>query len=741
MAIEPILNCQFPQDLDAAAKALEQEIGDRFKNSLALLRGIEDSTPGIAEGINEACNIMAQLMANGDGSASLKTCGDVSKQFGLPKDPSDPDVDATLEDERLMHHVGAAYVDGVMYIPGYKSTVVGDSDNIEVLRRLYFALGRDFAKVADLYKSTRTAVIHNLADVRILAPKVVNKEAYTFDEVVQLTGATYLAVPDVYVSEDFYTYVMLKGRHLATNASLAETKKNYGLTDTDIVTSVFHFGSIDNAASSIDNYSRLGYSGEKLSSILNGSDLVVGFPEVVDATISSNKLTANNTVGKIDFILSRYESIPNLNTTRDKNVATIKTIRSGHVGTIADSKFQVTLVQQKDTLDRLRAVHGDDKIKDLLEKRLEVLGVYFSAPDALIFQLLAEVTVAVPGSTMSSNGFLTRDSSDVYNNHTFLIMAADLHLAQRAIEATPPERSDFQLSRQKLVDFTGTEPKLAENSYVNPDGTLGNPKDPKDVYQGQPSLASPGSILATTMETDRVFRLELRLGVIDDLLAKLGDLFEQAIAKPLAHIIGLIAKLFKAAMRACKLLQETLEKAVLPIKRKVDAFMSQFLSLTGSGVFESSLLKCAINFDIGVSTSLLDDLLQLIDLLSGLIGGFISAMIKFVADFIENFLCLPINMINAFIGKVSVSLPSFCQTPTIDIGDTLTKALEDLRAVADLKQASFTAFSGDLIRFRAIVDSAPDKVTAFKSGGLCNSGGVNKFYGAAVLNLSGGRGF
>jgi len=726
MAIKPVLDCKFPQNLESSAAALEQEIGDRFAQNLALLEIAEASTAGIPEALAEALSILDQIMANGDSSSNLGSSADVAEQFGLQQTPS-----TELGDERFLFYGGVILLDGVVYLPN-------GSNNIENLRRLYFASGRSLTKTAEYLQSNRTLIFHGRTAMQVVAAKDPNRTAFTLDEIKTQLNANYLTERDIVVNTDSTTSVLMRDGFLAVDQSLAETKKQYGISDSEIATSVFHFNIVDNTTTALARYSNYGYAGEFLTAILNGDDLSVVSQETIDNKLNTNKAAATSIIGKIDFILSRIANLPDISGARDKIRAAIQALIKDHLSLIGDIRFQVSVIGETDTLAKLRANHTDAVIRRLLEQRTEVTGIKFGASDKEISKMLSGAYAMTPGSTLISNRFLSRGLSEEYNTKTLVKMYSDLYAADLSL-SRGVTISNFTISKQSLIDFGGHSPKLdPATSYVNPDGSLGNPKLPGQIYQGQPSAGTPASVLAERMDVGRSFSISLRIKALDDLLEGIDQFFNETLGRPIAAVLKLLTELFKKAMAAIDLLGERAKGLLMPIKKALDSFMSKFLSLTGSGSFDSSLLKCAINFDFGISIDLIDQLLAFMDSITALLGNFISSLINWIADLIKNVICLPINLISAFIGGLGAALPSFCQAPSFDIGDPIKSALEELLAVANFKQANMMAFGTDLVRYRATVTGAPDKLSQFKSGGLCNSGAAGGFMAAAALNIGGG---
>lgn len=716
MSISLAQSCAFPQDLDAAAHQILQELGDQFRITTDLLNNLSSSSSGIGPLVDQGEGILNQLLILGDGSSQIKDTGDVEDQFGLPASSPTP-----CEDEQALFYSGISMVAGVLYIGGDKSPNVADESNIEVLRRIYLASGRDFDKLSSLLNLNRVLVIHSKVQIQKV-PAKASGVAYSDDEIRRLLNATYLQSENIVRNPDG-SAVAVTSDFLAVNQSLDETIRVSGLKSADIATTVIHHLTIDNSTKSVNHFTQAGYIGSQLSAILAGEDLIDVTPSPVE---NSNKVSvseASSIISSIDFIVERFEGLTPTDRVKlhDKLMAQMSTLTIQHKNTIVQSKFQVSVREQLDTYDLLRTKHTkDEDLICLFELRPELKGIYFNAPNSLIIQAI-NTPIAV-GSTTASNKFLNSKPKTGLNNQVLVAMASDLDQATTNVDAFT--KGSLLKARQNLVDFGGKDPFI-----VNIDD---------GIIQGQPSAGTPTDVILRNINFDKSFDIELHLGKVDKALADLGNFLNDNIAKPLAHIIGIIVTLMKAAENAVDTLVDMARAAILPLKQKVDSFMSKYLSLTGSGTFNSSLLKCAVNFDIQLAAPILDSLLSLVDELATQVRKLLSKLGEAVYNVVNKMLCTPINLMNAFLGQTSLSLPSACQLPTVNLGPDLEKALGDLRDSFSNKSIIFTNFSRDLVRYQVVITDAPEKLKQFQASSVCKSPGIQNFYNSALLNLGGG---
>ncbi len=742
MAIQLAQACKFPQDLDAAAFAIDQQLGDSMQTSFAQLVDIEADLPAIQEKLVEGTLLLNQLLANGDGSSSLKNTDSLSEQYGLPSDKPSQE-----ESEKRLKLAGIPMVAGAIYIDGSKSKISGDSNNVEVLRRLYFASGRDLSQVEKFLKIAQSFSVHMRISL-IKAPPKTDGSLYTISELREIYNLSYLDKGSVYIASDGSATILTE-EYLATNQSKTQTKNQFGLTSfPEVTSSVFHYNEVDNSSPTVQRFKNYEFDENEMSAILQGVDLVNLSSNPVQKSIDTSTTLASSMISTIDFLLTRFsQTTPStLQTLKSKLLSEIKSLRDLHLTTISRSLFQVTIIVQKDTLDVLRAKHTDEEIIYLLEKRKDIKGLYFTATDEEIQKALTQGTTATVGSTLVSNRFINQQDTEIISYSTLIKMSSDIDQAESNINTFTED--SIRKARQNLIDFGGSASSVVDTTATST-STSGPSSVPisttqgtsgSGIFEGQPSMETPGFVLFQYMGFDKSFNIKLRIKAVDDALDRLNQFYTESIAKPIATVIKMVTKFFENVMNMCKQLMEKARNAILPIKQQVDAFMSKFLSLTGSGSFETSLLKCAINFDIGLSTGLLDNLLALLDSIASLLGGMIGKLAVWLADLLEKILCLPFNLINSFLGNISVNLPSACQLPRVDLGPDLTDALKGLRNIQNMKMQVFGGFNKELIKYKAIVNSATDKLAQFSNSAACSTGAASNFYNASILNINGGIG-
>ena len=144
MAITFARECRFPNDLANASQALSQEIGDAIIANQVLLDAAVAAIGTMPDTIDEALGFINDILKLGNGESPLRTTEAIAEEFGLQKDKP-----TRIDDEKFLFNAGITITDGVLYVDGSKSTNPLDSANIEILRRLFIALGRDLKRTED----------------------------------------------------------------------------------------------------------------------------------------------------------------------------------------------------------------------------------------------------------------------------------------------------------------------------------------------------------------------------------------------------------------------------------------------------------------------------------------------------------------------------------------------------------------------------------------------------------------
>lgn len=749
--------CRFPYDLIFAAKQLDAELANRLLANQQLLKDAEDSTPGLDTLLDEGNAILESFFTKNDASpeqrptseqsklvspdgsptvdnkpsssydtsSSLKSTQDVVDTFGLL-----PDKSTEEQDEKFLTNAGIILFNNVVYLPGKQSGNPLYYDNIKILRRLYFSLDSNLAKTRDILKNnTKTTFVNTKLVLKVIPPKKPNV-AYTVEELRTLLKLDYLTVDDFVVTPSFQCIVLLK-TFLALDKQKAETLKNTGIASEELIGNVFHITDIDNSSSAIARYAYLGYKDEELSSILAGEDLVNNDPSTITTNIDNTKALVNKWISYIDFVVGRYRSFTPSNLRNSFNLlkTAITDITKKHKRSMTLNLFQVSTIRQKDIIDLLSSKHSDEKIEYLLQKRLDIDDIWFNPPDdELMNALKRSMDSAPPGSTYMSNKAINNIKISKISQKELLYMYSYLYVADDIIQNTRLNKKDFLSIRQQLVNFLARDPYSQSSlQQINPyAGT---------VLQGQPSAATPAGILTERMDVMKTLNFEEKKQAVKDSFQELFGIYPPEIAGPLSEIIDIVTSLFEKVLKAINLLVEQAKKLLLALKKRLDAFISKYLTLTGNASFEKSILKCAINWDIGLSTDILDRLFDFFFRFISQVLEFLAKLKKWIADLITKLLCFPVDILNNFLGKVQVSLPVACKIPRFSLGKQLETSLNNLKNVSTTQNFILQTFGRDIAKLRVNVSASTDKLQQFKASSNCSSAAGSNFMNASMLNV------
>jgi len=772
MAVQFAKECQFPQDLDAAFLELQEELGDRLINNEALL----DATIAdigdleLDSKVDEILDQFENLLKQGDGTSSIKSLDDLASAVGLPKDPGRSDatpaekaqraVEEQVQDEQFLFDAGLTVHEGVLYIPGTEGS---DVDNIEVLRNIYIAFNKDLDKVASLLDrvvvsgGTGGQTITSLEVDPILVQsklvlervpaKVPKKTAFSVEELRVKLSLPNLESKDVVVNDDFSSVVLLK-QFLGTDLSKAKILNQFQVEERDLITEVFHINKKQSSTRLINKIRNLGYTLEEVTTIFRIGATGLSNTLLEDLLVAENN-KASAIIDQIDFFIKRLLDAIRLSGRRDLNFPKVQIpstaklanqnrlnlaiidLQNDHRKTISSLLFKVAVIKDSAVLTELRTNHTDEQIKILLERRPEIKGIKFNAATAEILSNLRDgLADTEPGSRLVSARAMVRGiPQSIYDSQELLFMWSDLIEAQDDILENPLVSGllgHLANAKQHLLDFLDRTPRRPDEAT----------QEPVTPYDAQEVVSTPSAILGGRMDFSKTFKIKQIIEALLDLVRQID--LEALAGRAIAAVVNAVADLFRQAIEGCSRLLNKANATIVAFKKRVDAMLSQIFSLTGSGTFDTSMLKCAINFDLGFSGGgVLILISNLLCVLASLLGGFLSKFSAWIADLINKVLCLPLGLINAFLGQVSVNLPAGCQVPTFDLGATITAALLNLKDVGEAKNVVVTFIGKDLFKLKMFINGASDKVDQFSGGADCN-GSVNKAYNSAILNIQGG---
>lgn len=722
MAIDKAQQCAYPQNLDYATKQLLEYIGDTYNDLINQMDVIIASQDAIDTELDKSTDALNRILAKGSGSG-ITDVNAVSENFGIPKQ-----VQTTTEDEKYLFYSGLVIVAGVIYADGKYSPLDEDKDNIEVLRKIYFACGRDFNKAKSIYAATKTKFLKNYIKTSTLVPGKYRTLSLT--EIKRKVYPTYVNEKFIVKMPDNNILVQTQS-FMTEDVTILETKRRFNVSNEYIKNDVVHVLSVANNSAAIKEYTRQGFNNVQLSAILSGQSYVDNQVSPLSEELAQIRYKGKIIIGDIEKIQSSALTLSSSQviTVKNRLNTNLKELLKLLKNAMSLAIFDVNTIVQTTTIASLLDRNSDSEIIHLLEDLPEVKGIYLNAPDDLLLRLIQAST----GTTTVSNNFLNTQTNPKVDLNILLQMQSDVVYCISLIDFI----SDIKVRVRTLINMKN---QLEIMITRDPTGTLNTTTTTTTniPLQGQMSAVSSASMIIEQADIQKSFKLVQKLGNIDVELNKLLNKLSDKTLKPIAAVISTLSGIISNVLKTLDEAVAKMKKSILPFKKKLEAFYSQYLSLIGSGEFETSLFKCAIDFNISLTFPIIDELLALIDNLVSLIREYVEKLAKMISDMLEKLLCLPINLINSLIGSIDATLPSICTVQKVNLGPELEDALKKLRALCTYHQTLFSVTNRDLLRFRAMVSSAPDKLSQFKNSSICNSSQAQNFLNVAFLNINTG---
>lgn len=708
------INCN-NNPIEDIQRELLQRMSDAHTSISGLISNAENLVPNIQDLTSQGSNLLQDLLNSGSADSNIKTLADLSTSFGIDGSSSQ------LADEELLRRIaGIIMIGGVLFKKGEDGA---SGNNIEVLRRIYQGVGRDLTKVEQIYKSNDNHSFVFQTVITTLQPATA-KTPPSLEEIRRRLNIPHLAENQIVYTDKAEAIVVY--REIAgMDEPLNSIAHRINQPTEKLTSTIIHYSQILTTTASINAWISLGYQ-DKISYILDGDDPIDLIPVPISDQIESAKATASSCVTDIDFILSRISSLQPRDTASFKSRMTSKLdeVELSILEALNTALFKVSVLEETDTLTKLREKLSDADIVYLLDDRQDVAGIDFSADEASMLGLINAARSIRAGDITASSQYLNTPNSNADDTiSTLLEMFSALRQAKSSIVLFTQE--ELLKAKDTLITLIGYDP-LAVTGTMAP-------------VRGFPSMATPSSIIMERMDYDRSFSIDVKFKELDEALAAFQDAFNKFITAPITALIKMITRLFQEAHALIDNLVAKLRNKIIPLKRELDAFIARYLTLIGQGDFNSSVLKCAVNFNMGLSTNILDELLALIESLAAVVQNLVTQLQKLIAEMIEKLLCVPINMVDKLIAQGESYLPSFCKiTIPFELGDDLEQALRALRDSSQFRTVTFSGFSADLISYRAIVTTAEDRLNQFNRSSFCQSDLVDRAFNTTLVNLTGG---
>ena len=712
MAARTPINCSI-DTTENLTKVLVDEMGELFEQATDL---IAESEQLIAdeeiEQVLVACNESLQdlLSAGDNGNSAFQYIEELPPLFGI----DGPDTQE--DDERfIFDNTGCVISSGIFF-----KKVTGDSqypDNIETLRRVYNSVGRDLTKVVQEYQSQLdTSYRYHL--VTAMAQPDISYKSLTLAEIRTKINDSTIVKSDYIELDDKTVLMVKKSPLLVPDITNAEIPSRFGVNTREVSSTILHKNSAKNTTAIINKWLNQGFN-EEVPSILDGEDPSSGV-DVIAPFFQQVKSQAGELLSSLNYYKSRFDSI-NPNSTKAKIDQSLQEIEHSVKELVSIFLSEVSVIREFDTLAKLRLKLSDEQIEHLLLNQRYVTGIDFEVTEDEMLNLFMSTMNQLSGDNGPSTQKLNSQPSLRDQNYQIILYClADVLKAKEA---------NSVLTSQSLNELILTITTLSSRVLISELPAI-------TPVQGFPCFNTAGSIALKRTDFDGNFGITIKFRALDDAIADLKRLYNEIIGKTLENIFKAIATGAQTAITMVNQLRDKLVAQIEPLKRKLNEFMSKYLTLIGQGNFDSSLFKCAVDYNLGLSTGILDALQILIQSLAEKINQLIALLLNKLLPLIDKLLCKPLAMVDSFIGSANSYMAGFCtmNAPELLTEDTI-KYLRDIRSIVAAQSVGFTAFSGNLVKLRAELNTAPDRLDQFKNGASCMGQAASQMMSGSIVNI------
>lgn len=663
------------------------------------------------DSIIDNCNKALQDIVNlGDPYSAIKDINDLPSLFGI-------DTPNTQEDDekRVFDSTDLVLSNGFFFKKADADSIY--TDNIEVLRRAYFAVGRNLDLLNAEYSDQMDNAYRFSLEIKKASPTIPN-QGLTLNQIRRAFNDNSISKADYIVLADKSVLLVKRVPLLIPNINSSELSSRYNTTTYTSTSSIFHKTLPKNTTTAINRWVNLGYDLE-LPSILDGQDPALNF-SIINPIFNLLKEQNSRLTNDINFYISRLGSANSIDMTASLT-RTIADMDRTSKNLLSIFQSEVSEIKEFDTLSKLRNKLSDDEIHYLFTTQKYVKGINLNASYDEVFASIRQATNVSAGETTISTNIINqvRSLKDI-NYSTILFVLSDIQDIQYILSNGINKEN---LSKMLASANTLATRKLVENN------------DTQQTISGFPSYTSPNSIITQRINIDRNFKAILSLGFIDGAINEISGLYNKYVGQTISGLFRIIANLAQKAVKMVNQLRDKLLVTIMPMKRKLDQFISKYLTLIGSGDFDSSVLKCAVNFNIGLNTDVFSYLMALIEQLSAALNKLIASLVALLVQAIEKILCPVISMIDQFIGSANSYLPSFCSfNSPILLPESAIKSLNELRSIATLQNTIIGTYSGDLIRSRALIETAPNRLSNFVDQAGCLNKNASTMMTSTLLN-------
>ena len=713
MAARTPINCSI-DNTESLSKIITDELGEIFEQANNTIASIEQliADESIGDSVDDCEASLQDMLSAGDnGGSAIQYVDQMPTLFGI----DGPDTQEG--DEKYIFDNTACVLTSGIY---FKKPTLDSAhpNNIETLRRIYNSVGRDMIKLE--------AEIANQIDVsyrfRIVAASLdpnIGNQSLTLSEIRTRLNDSTITKSDYVELLDKSILMVKKEPLLVPDLTDSEIPQRYGYDIKEITGTVVHKGSAKNTTSVINKWITQGFE-EELPSILDGEDPSSSL-EVISPLFQEVKTLSGELLTSLEYYKSRFNSI-NPVSTRNRIDQSLVEIEMAVKQLVSVFLTEVSVITEFDTLAKLRNRLSDAQIEYLLLNQRYVVGIDLDATEDEIMQLFMSTMSQLAGDSGPSSRRLNTQIPLRDQNYAVILLCLSDVLS--AIEINNQPLTSQTLDQLILIITTLNSRVLVE--------TL----PPPSPVQGYPSYNTSGFIALQRTNYLKNFNITLKIGQLDEILADLKALYDRTIGVVIENVMKAIATAAQTAIRMVNQLRDKLLAQIAPLKRKLAEFISKYLTLIGQGNFDSSVFKCAVDFNIGLNTGILEALEVLILALAEKINQLVARLLNELIPLINELLCKPLAMIDGFIGSANSYIPPFCtiKAPQL-LTDDAVKYLQDIRSIVSAQGAGFTAFSGSLVSLRAEVNTAADRLDTFRNGASCMGQTASNLMSGSLVNI------
>jgi hypothetical protein len=688
-------NCSIDGDLAQAVLDMEQQVGDITSELLTSIAAIPIDLTLIPQG-NALLDLEVVNAPNANDAATIAT------EIGIPQaEPTQQD------DEERLELLGLIMIKGILYL-------ADNSGNINAYRRLFFALGANIHQFISIVSSGAPYVV---TQTYLNVQQLPTKPSWTLSEVQALYSNP--AIEAVYTGGDGASYVVIP-TFLGINQGADQVSASSGVPQNQILTQVFWFNQVTQTQQILTELARLGFTGDNLSAALFGERLLTLNPNEAEDSATNAALAVAQAQSQLGLLVSRFATTDagSIESLRQEAYSSVQTALSNwYLNQLAVREWSTLLIRPQDISDFLSKNTQSDLVY-LLTKRLGVSGINFQATQV---QIISKMT-----QTLSINAGSSTVSSLVVNS---VDPKVDPQIDQSNKNLINSYSASLQLQNSpiKIAQVTQAQNCLGQPFVTEPDSTASN-----IPLVGYASFDSPSSILTRNLDFDATFNTDAILAAV----SAAATPFPGAIT----FVVAALTSLLTTIRNAANAVFAALEKQVTTLVAQIEGFLSKFSSFHATPSLNSSVLKCALNLNLAASFPILDELAPFLDLLRRQLQNVLAQINKAIFNLINKLLCMPLNLINSFLGGVQNALPSFCQVNKLTLPPAVEAALLNFNNVCQIQSTTVQAFAKNAIRLSGSIQATPLKLSQFRNSVLCENNSSDNFFKASASQITAGIG-